>query len=72
MTSFYRKIKSEKQKKKKKKKQCYLNNISVKEYFASVPLQNLPDYTALRIIQEQIKESITEVVEDLPESQQLM
>ena len=52
------------------KKQCYPNNISVKEDFASVPLQNLLDHTALRIIQEQ-KESITEVVENLPESQQL-
>ena len=42
----------------------------VKEYFASVPLPNLLDHTALRIIQEQ-KESITEVVENLPESQEL-
>ena len=52
-------------------KQCYPNNnISVKEDFASVPLQYLLDHTALRIIQEQ-KESITEVVENPTESQEL-
>lgn len=50
------------------KRLCYPNNISVEEDSASVPLQNLLDHTALRIIQEQ-KQVITEVVENMPENQ---
>ncbi|XP_071497175.1 uncharacterized protein [Diadema antillarum] len=52
------------------KKKCYPANISIKEDSAKVPLQNLLDHTALRIIQEQ-KEAITEVVENLEDDEQL-
>lgn len=52
------------------KKKCYPGNITIKEDSAKVPLQNLLDHTALRIIQEK-KEAITEVVESLEDDEQL-
>ena len=52
------------------KRKCYPDNISITEDSAKVPLQNLLDHTALRIIEDQ-KEQITEVVEKLDAAEQL-
>lgn len=52
------------------KRKCYPDDISITEDFAKVPLQNLLDHTALRIIEDQ-KEQITEAVENLDAGEQL-
>ena len=52
------------------KRQCYPGNITVTEDSARVPLQDLLDHTALRIIQQE-KDAVTELVENLPPNKEL-
>ena len=50
---------------------CHPGNIAINENSAEVPLQNLLDHTALRIIEDQ-KEVITNVVEGLDDDEQML
>ena len=53
------------------KMKCYPGNIAINEDSAEVPLQNLIDHTALRIIEDQ-KEVMTNVVEGLEDDEQML